>query len=266
MSFNEIKDAVTTARVLVNPDFSKEFIIACDASKTGVGGVLEQTDENGNERVICYFSQKLNAAQKNYSITELECYAAVLSIKFFRPYVEGHKFRVITDHSSLRWLMDQKDLTGRLARWSMKLSQFKFTIEHRKGSLHTVPDALSRCFFESIEISKNFIPIDLNSEEFKSTEYLGLIDIAQENGNCLPDLKVKDGLVYKRIKFYRGNVEDEVNSWRLWLPSALTKTVIENQHAPPSSSHGGYPKTLFKVRQYFYWPGMAKDINRFVQS
>lgn len=265
-SFNEIKDAMTTAPVLVNPDFSKEFIIACDASKSGVGGVLEQLDENGDERAICYFSHKLNAAQRNYSITELECLAAVLSIKFFRPYVEGHKFRVITDHASLRWLMDQKDLTGRLARWSMKLSQFSFSIEHRKGSLHTVPDALSRSFIESIDKHQGPIPIDLKSKEFESEEYLGLIEIAQKNENHLPDLKVKDGYVFKRVKFNRGKVEDEQNVWRLWLPSKLTRGVIENLHSPPNSSHGGSLKTLYKVRQFFFWPNMSKEVHTFVRS
>lgn len=57
-------------------------------------------------------SAKLNKAQKNYSVTELECNAAVLSVKKFRPYVEGLPFTVITDHSRFKWLMDQKELTG----------------------------------------------------------------------------------------------------------------------------------------------------------
>lgn len=78
--------------MLVNPDFSKRFFIQCDASKTGVGSVLFQRDNDGGENPIAYMSQKLNAAQRNYSVTELECLAAVLSIKKFRAYVEGLPF------------------------------------------------------------------------------------------------------------------------------------------------------------------------------
>ncbi|KAH8357348.1 hypothetical protein KR084_003042 [Drosophila pseudotakahashii] len=44
--------------------------------------------------------------------------------------------------------MSQKDLSGRLARWSLKLQAFDFTIEHRKGALNVIPDALSRVRIE----------------------------------------------------------------------------------------------------------------------
>lgn len=53
--------------------------------------------DDGSERPIAFLSQKLNAAQRNYSVTELECLAAVLSVKKFRPYVEGQQCKIITD-------------------------------------------------------------------------------------------------------------------------------------------------------------------------
>lgn len=96
-------------------------------------GVLFQL-KDGEEHPIAFMSRKLNAAQRNYSVTELECMAAVLCVKQFRCYVEGMPFTIITDHASLKWLMSQKDLSGRLARSSLKLQTFDFNIEHRKGS------------------------------------------------------------------------------------------------------------------------------------
>lgn len=107
-AFNELKTCLTSAPVLVNPNFDKEFLVICDASTLGVGAVLDQLDSEGQERAICFFSHKLNAAQRKYSITELECLVAVLSVRFFRPYIEGQPFKIITDHASLRWLMTQK--------------------------------------------------------------------------------------------------------------------------------------------------------------
>lgn len=142
IAFDRIKELLTSAPILITPDFSKPFIIQCDASKTGVGGVLAQEDSDDVELPIAFFSKKLNRPQQNYSITELECLAAVWSIEKFREYIEGHPFKVITDHASLRWLMNQSDLNGRLARWSLKLQGFKFNIEHRKGSLNILPDVL----------------------------------------------------------------------------------------------------------------------------
>lgn len=58
--------------------------------------------------------------------------------------MEGTYFTVITDHHSLLWLHRLKDPIGRLARWSVRLQQFDFTILHRKGKYNVVPDALSR--------------------------------------------------------------------------------------------------------------------------
>jgi len=87
-----LKTSMATALLLVTPDFKKPFTIQCDASTTRVGGVLFQTDDEGGEHPIAYISAKLNKAQRNYSITELECYAAILSITKFRAYVDGMPF------------------------------------------------------------------------------------------------------------------------------------------------------------------------------
>ena len=62
--------------------------------------------------------------------------------------MEGYEFKVVTDHSSLRWLTNLRNPTGRLARWALKLQDHVFLIEHRKGAMHYVPDALSRMFEE----------------------------------------------------------------------------------------------------------------------
>ena len=68
----------------------------------------------------------------------------VWAIKKLRPYLEGYKFTVVTDHSALRWLCNLMEPTGRLARWALHLQQWDFDIVHRRGTLHQVPDALSR--------------------------------------------------------------------------------------------------------------------------
>ena len=76
-------------------------------------------------------------------MTEKECLAVVWAIKKFREYLEGFRFTVVTDHSSLRWLRSLKNPTGRLARWVISLLEYDFEVQYRKGTLNVVPDFLS---------------------------------------------------------------------------------------------------------------------------
>lgn len=266
-SFEKLKSALTSAPFLITPDFSKHFYLQCDASKAGVGSVLFQIDDDGAERPISYMSKKLNAAQRNYSITELECYAAVLSVKKFRAYIEGHPFTIITDHASLKWLMGCTDLSGRLARWSLKLQGFDFKIEHRKGSQNIVPDTLSRMYAESIEeVREVLIDVDFSSPFFSSEEYEELRSTILNHQEKLPDLCVSNGYVYKRQQPRRGDPIQEDFAWKLWVPSGLTEELIYNAHCPPQTSHGGIHKTLYRLREKYYWPNMVSQVKTFIQN
>lgn len=253
IAFDALKTSLTTAPVLTHPDFHLPFYIQCDASKSGVGGVLFQV-KNGEEHPIAFMSKKLNSAQRNYSVTELECLAAIMCIKKFRCYVEGMRFTIITDHASLKWLMAQKDLAGRLARWSLKLQSFDFNIEHRKGSQNIVPDTLSRATIEELQTVVG-LPISLSDPEFKSSSYIQLMDSIRKQQATLPDVEIRNEIVFKRV---------EPGAWRLWTPEGLRQRVIEAAHNPPSAAHGGVDKTMELVKRHFYWPGVAAEVRQFV--
>lgn len=266
-SFNTIKQLLTTAPVLSNPDFSRKFYLHCDASDFGIGGVLVQLDETGAEKPIAYMSKKLNSAQRNYSVTERECLAAVEAIKKFRCYLELQDFEVVTDHSSLLWLMKQPDLTGRLARWVLKLQSYKFTISHRKGKDHIVPDALSRKYCDEIASVDFTEPeVDLNSKHFYDEDYQLLKDQINKNPGKYPDIKIADNFVYIRNEHYRGDSEQEQRSWKLWIPKQLRTTLMSRFHDSKVACHGGVAKTLELLRRNFFWPGMTKDVNDYVRS
>lgn len=62
----------------------------------GIGSVLYQLSDD-NECPIAFLSQNLNKTRCNYSTTEVECLAAVMSVKKFVAFIERHAFTVITE-------------------------------------------------------------------------------------------------------------------------------------------------------------------------
>ncbi len=142
-AFKQLQLALTGAPVLAYPDPDGEFTVDTDASNLGLGAVLSQ-NQGGEERVIAYFSRTLSRPEQNYCVTRKELLAAVKAVRHFYPYLCGRKFRLRTDHSSLRWLLNFRHPEGQLARWVETLQQFDFSVEYRPGSKHTNADALSR--------------------------------------------------------------------------------------------------------------------------
>jgi hypothetical protein len=116
--------------------------IHCDASNYGVGAVLVQK-HGDEEHVVAYASRLLSNPEINYSVSEKECLALVWSVRKFQSYIWGLKIRVVTDHHSLCWLLKKRDLSGRLARWSLQLEDLDIEIVHRSGHLHSLSSSNS---------------------------------------------------------------------------------------------------------------------------
>lgn len=254
-AFEQLIIALTTAPVLACPDYNLPFEIQADASKVACGAVLVQY-QNGIERVIAYMSQKFTPTQQKYHVTELECLAVILAIEKFRPYIEGSHFRVITDHHSLLWLKNLKDPNGRLARWSLRLQAYDYTLIHRKGKFHVVPDALSR----------NIAVLDL--EQFPKTTdswYIKLKENVVKNPQEYDNLKLVNDLVYIRTKFDDGSENSEC-LWRLCIPKEQRLRVMKDNHDDKASCHLGKFKTLAKIRKWFFWPKMREQIEEYVRN
>ncbi|MCG8079018.1 MAG: reverse transcriptase, partial [Candidatus Thiodiazotropha taylori] len=143
-AFETIKTLLTSAPILSYPlPGGQPFILDCDASNVGVGAVLHQL-QDGEEKVIGYFSRCLSRAERKYCTTRKELLAVVLAIKHFHHYLYGQEFTVRSDHGSLQWLLNFRNGEGQLARFLETLSAYTFKIQFRPGRLHSNSDALSR--------------------------------------------------------------------------------------------------------------------------
>ena len=93
-AFNKLKEILLSAAVMMNPDFSRPFILQTDASKVGVGAVLSQTDTEGYDHPVAYFSRKSLPREQKYATTEKECLAIKLGIEAFQVYLLGKEFTI----------------------------------------------------------------------------------------------------------------------------------------------------------------------------
>ncbi|GFV99287.1 retrovirus-related Pol polyprotein from transposon 412 [Trichonephila clavipes] len=120
-AFRELKGKLIDKPVLYAPNFEREFIVQTDASNAGMGAVLTQLAEQGEEHPIVYLSKKFSEVEKRYCTTEKECASIVFAIKRLHYYLDGNSFLVMTDHNPLVWLNRNVSSNPRLMRWALAL-------------------------------------------------------------------------------------------------------------------------------------------------
>jgi len=138
-----MKDRLCTAPVLAYPNFKLPFILSTDASQFSLGAILSQV-QDGLERPIFYASRQPNKAERAYMTSELEMLALVWATKHFRCYLHGRKSLARTDHTALKYFQKFSDQNIRLLRWSIRLPELDFVVEHKPDSKMSHVDALSR--------------------------------------------------------------------------------------------------------------------------
>lgn len=150
--FEKCKTLLMNDPILQYPDFNKDFVLTTDASNLAIGAVLSQ-GPIGSDKPIAYASRTLNSSEINYSTVEKELLAIVWATKYFRPYLFGRKFKIMTDHRPLQWVMNLKDTNSRLTRWRLKLSEYDYTVTYKQGKQNINADALSRIELHNEETS-----------------------------------------------------------------------------------------------------------------
>ena len=92
--------------VLALLDFTKPFVIKCDASGVGLRAVLMQ-----NQRLLAFHSQALKGRSLLLSTYERELLALVTAVKKWRHYLVGMPFIIKTDQQSLKFILEQRIAT-----------------------------------------------------------------------------------------------------------------------------------------------------------
>ncbi|KAK3544947.1 hypothetical protein QTP86_029196, partial [Hemibagrus guttatus] len=246
-AFDTLKQAFTTAPLLVHPDPERPFVVEVDASTTGVGAVLSQQQGTPPRLHPCaFFSRKLNPAEVNYDIGNRELLAVKLALEEWRHWLEGakHPFTVLTDHKNLEYLRAAKRLNPRQARWALFFTRFNFTLSYRPGSKNIKADALSRLHSPDIPTDdpEPILPERLFANPILwSEETLPEPNTSTEGPpGCPPGLQ--------------------------FVPQSRRTNLIHSTHTSLGTGHPGITGTLSLLRQRFWWPHMATEVKRYVQG
>lgn len=146
-AFEHLKTALCSAPCLSIFNPTARCIVAADASKFALGGVLQQHDADGNLHPIAFYSRKLSPAEVNYDTRERECLALKECLRHWKHYLYGAPISISSDHQSLKWLKTQKldTLSDRLIRWNQFFSLYDFdNINYLKGAENVPADFCSR--------------------------------------------------------------------------------------------------------------------------
>ena len=147
-AFEELRRALTSESVLASPRMEEPFVLHTDASGGGIGVVLSQGNEEGQDSPVAFYSRQFKEAEAKYFVTEQECLAVIAGVRHYSFYLEGAPFTIVTDHHCLQYLDRMKDQKSRLTRWALILQPYHYKVEYRPGAYHQNADGLSRQTWE----------------------------------------------------------------------------------------------------------------------
>ncbi|GKB36581.1 putative reverse transcriptase domain-containing protein, partial [Tanacetum coccineum] len=218
------------------------------------GAVLMQ-----REKVIAYASRQLKKHEENYMTHDLELGAVVFALRLWRHYLYGTKCVVYTDHKSLQYILDQKELNMRQCLWIELLRYYDCEIRYHPGKANVVVDALSRNEREKpIRVQALVMTVypDLSERILKAqTETMKGDNVKAENLGRL--LKTIFEIRSDGIRYF---------DKRIWLPlfGGLRDLIMHESHKSKYSIHPGSDKMYQDLKKLYWWPNMKADIATYI--
>jgi hypothetical protein len=254
-AFEQLKEVMCKAPVLTTPDFTKTFIVECDASGNGIGAVLMQEG-----RPLAFESRSLKGKDLHKPIYEKEMMEILHALKKWHPYLIGRHFKVKTDHDSLKYFLEQRLSSEEQQKWVTKILGYDFEIVYKKGKQNVVVDALSRkdedveAFLCAISIIQPDWIIEARDEWKNDEKVWTLIERLQQDSGASDTFTWKNDSLWYKDRLY------------LCKNSQLKQKVLLELHTSPVGGHSGFLKTYHRVKKDFFWDGLKTDVQRFVEE
>lgn len=127
-SFEDLKKLVRSL-VLAMPINEGDFVVCSGANRKGLGSVL---------------MQQLKTYERNYPTHDLKLAIVIFTLKIQRYYLYREKYKIYTNHKSLKYLFTQEELSIRQKRWLEMIKDYDYTINYHPNKVNVVFDTLSR--------------------------------------------------------------------------------------------------------------------------
>ncbi|UYV84725.1 K02A2.6-like [Cordylochernes scorpioides] len=262
-AMDKLKQALSSPPMLAYPDPGEPFILDTDASNTGIGAVLSQT-QDGVERVIAYFSKTLSKPERNYCVTRRELLAIVKSIEHFHHYLYGQKFLLRTDHAALRWLrpcpVNCKHCSKAETQAELNIRQLSLAEELKLDEWS--PEEMRKSQFEDADLRPVMNWLNAGTNRPAWEDVASCSPITKSYWSLWDSLEFRGGVRYRKWESDDGQHIE----WKMILPQSRVPSVLKELHNSPSGGHFGIAKTLGKVKERFYWAGCRASVEKWVRQ
>lgn len=282
-AFDELRKAFTSEPVLRHFDPERPCYLEPDASKTALGAVCSQPDDQGTLHPVAFYSRSLTAPEKNYHVHDTELLAAIEGLEHWRHYFAYSKFpaTILTDHKNLEYFSEKRLLSDRQVRYSERLSKFKVKIVYRPGVQNGAADALSRMHSPeggegavhaailpkpTEQETLTLAPMQVSLSPADQNDLLDRIKAAYLEDaytkdtiealsqDCFPDYTLDEGLI-----FFKGLILVPDNN-------DIKRDILAHCHDDPLAGHFGINKTFELVHRTYHWAGLRQYVKRFVST
>ena len=250
------------------------------------------------EEIPIYFlSHKLSPTEQRWPVIEKEAYAMIYALQKLDYYLSGATFTIKTDHKPLQYLLKADWKNKKIQQWALRISEYNCKIEYLSGKENTCADLLSRIPNELKLESDNAKQVDdkayqinvLNSHKLRDRPSLdeSEIEVEETNSQSHQELLARDIQEDEEIQEIKETIEsgNTPKSWadryllqegllyylsgkgedirpRLYLSKSIREHILNECH--DKMGHVGVDKTNDLISRKYYWPGLYKEVNNYV--
>lgn len=170
----------------------------------------------------------------------------------------------------MKWLINVKDPSSRLARWNLALKEYDFEIIHKQGNAHSNVDTLSRIPIRQVsDLRPIYSKREIREAQINDFLWNRVRSIIKEEIDAEPDERFPDKLHTffidnDDVLYHIRTPERRREKWyQMVIPPIMVEYILKLIHDVPSSGHLGSRKMRQKLEMLFYWPTLRKDVQEY---